>query len=116
MKIGRTSVSARGSSKRNGLVTGEMNWSKQWSLRNRPRLAQGPKPKGLHGEPSPTAPQLNGSALGGGPPTTPGGGGTTPGGGGTGGGAEEVVSKLCARTTVGGTAGAGALSETGVTA
>src|SRR5262245_12555660 len=34
MKIGRTSVSDRGSSNRNGFVTGEMNPSKTWSLLN----------------------------------------------------------------------------------
>src|SRR5688500_14731705 len=38
MKIGRASVSERGSSARNGLVTGEMNPSNMWSLRNHPPL------------------------------------------------------------------------------
>src|SRR4051812_36644931 len=43
MKIGRNSVTDRGSSNRNGLVTGEMNPSKAWSPWNQsPRLPNHP--------------------------------------------------------------------------
>src|SRR5438309_2245261 len=41
MKMGRSSVSDRGSSKRNGLLTGEMKLSKQWSLWNQARPPDG---------------------------------------------------------------------------
>src|SRR6516225_11861713 len=88
MKIGRTSVKARGSSNRNGLLTGEMKPSKQWSLWERFRPQPCRDPSQLVQPPQHKPAQPAGSAGADGVRmSTPGGGtgctGATPGGGGS---------------------------------
>jgi hypothetical protein len=96
MKIGRNSVKARGSSNCDGLVTGEANSSKQWSLWRKARPGQGqPKPNSSPARlqkppaagPAGGPPRVGSAGRAGTPGVGTGGPGTagTPGGG-TGGG------------------------------